>query len=325
MREELTDLLEQQSRLARARAEQEKKHALEINRQAQKMQLLDLQKQYQDTLKEDESRISQQKKRVNLLKRDLKQRELLMAEEARNRTYDLITQQRTAALQALIHEIDSKRAVEERRLREVEEETLERHQQLLHEKQQMEQQLAVLAEAPIPVVSKQDQLGVQLDQLTEQLIKIRSKTSQMNEKRDFRKSRKLSEAESLLEKAEFELAQEVAQRQKATCSSQHNLQAMELTTETRDLQNCIDQMHDTLVQKKLQESWDLINAARESRDERKLLEKDLAQLTDILRADTRDEFGSDLCGRNTDFYRKQQDAIKSSHDIRQRLLSQQDT
>ncbi|XP_039276227.1 TBC1 domain family member 31-like [Nilaparvata lugens] len=189
MREELTDLLEQQSRLARARAEQEKKHALEINRQAQKMQLLDLQKQYQDTLKEDESRISQQKKRVNLLKRDLKQRELLMAEEARNRTYDLITQQRTAALQALIHEIDSKRAVEERRLREVEEETLERHQQLLHEKQQMEQQLAVLAEAPIPVVSKQDQLGVQLDQLTEQLIKIRSKTSQMNEKRDFRKSR----------------------------------------------------------------------------------------------------------------------------------------
>ncbi|RZF45858.1 hypothetical protein LSTR_LSTR010814 [Laodelphax striatellus] len=357
MREELTELLEEQSRLARARAEQEKRHALEINRQAQKVQLMNLQKQYQDALAEDEDRISQQMKRVNLLKKDLKHRERLMTEEARSRTQDLITQQRTAALQALINEIDSKRAQEERKLREIEEETLDRHQQLLLEKQRLEQQLAVLAEAPIPVVSKQDELGAQLAELSEQLMKIRGENCKMSRKRDLKKSRELSTADSFLQKAEFELAQEVAERQKTMWSSQHNIQAMKLETETKDLQNDVDEMHNSLLQKRLQESWDLLKATRESRDERMVLQKELAGLTDALQANAREESGSDdtststasaevlwknriyhpssssfntfhgydLRGRDTDYYRRQQDAIKSSLDIRQRLLSQQNT
>ncbi|XP_075215664.1 TBC1 domain family member 31 [Lycorma delicatula] len=369
VRMEELELLNEQSRLANARLEHEREQVKYLCKQVQDSQIHEIEKQYKKAIAKEEKRVADQRHRVMIMRKELRQREKQLLEDTRQQILHQNAEKRRIQLEALLTEIDRTRVRQDMDVKEAEDELCERYEDLLEQKKQLQLQLKLTDENGIYPRLEYSALEQQYKHLSEELSKVRLEASSVHNRRKQKLLNWLATAEDLLQSIELQMAEEMGKCQEELFSAQDDIDVKELETKTSCLERDIEKLLNELVGKKLTDSKEIREILKENIvdqsdvnnkqviSKQSLEKQPLKHSVDCKISSSTPSLGtternvplnhslselqdppfshlkltynhhsssggsSDFLGRTADFYRREQEAIKSCMDLRKTLLS----
>ncbi|KAJ4448502.1 hypothetical protein ANN_10518 [Periplaneta americana] len=300
-KEEETLLQEYQASL-KQKAEQEKRAHEERHLAIQEKRLKDLENAYEETLRQEELRVSEKRQKILALRRDLRQRDLELLEAARTRFMRQNVQKRHRALSQLLDDIERKRAQEEAEIADAEDEIQHHYTELLTHKQNLEHQLGNAYDAVPPPNAEHHALHHQQEQLADDVRKLRSEATSQHHTKQVDIATCMAMVDELVQRAELALAREMAERQKNLESGHSNMKfkaciqnipfpdpedkklfVIQLESETRKLEQEVDALLNQLTEARLQEGTSRMQEVAHSQADRQLLNKEQEEVLQLKR------------------------------------------